>query len=846
MPLANPSSTPASSLASLSVTDVFDKLSASPEGLRADEAKRRLNLIGKNRLPRQKKPGLARRILEQLFSPLILILLAVAAIVPLLGHPTDAIVILLVLVFNTTVGVIQEGKASRALEALEKTLVETCTVRRDGTETRVPIEDVVVGDVLILEEGDRIPADGRFIEVSGLRVDEAALTGESTPVDKTAETLSEGTRTALGDIVNAGFAHTHVVAGRGVLLITATGSATEVGQIASALSGAQTEPPLAKKVKKLSRLIALVVMIFSAALFIVGILAGRPPLTLFATVMSLAVSIIPEGLPIVLTLVLARGVSHMAKKNAVVKKLNAVEGLGQVQVICTDKTGTLTTNHLTVQRAWGNGDWNESDPGLVRAAAFFGDNAKDPINAALLAFATRAGSSKDGWTRIEEKPFNYETRHRSIRAERGGERLACMAGSPEGVITACEVDETERKTIQTAISEAARQGLRVIALASRDGNLPLDNKTPWSFSGFVAMGDTLRPRVVESVAWCHAQGIRVVMITGDHPETALAIAKSAGIADKTSEVLNGTELETMDDAALAARLDGVRVFSRIAPTHKLRIINAYRALGLITAMTGDGVNDAPALHRADIGIAMGKSGTDVAREAAHLVLMDDNFATIIDAIKEGRATVANVRRVIMYLFSTSFAEAALITATLLAGFPLPLLPGQIIWINLVTDSFLDISLGLEPAHGTREQPTGALIDRRSVVRMFLLGGTMAVGTFAVYANALGDSTAHLQTITLTTLAAFQWMNAWNARSETRSLGELSPFSNKPLLAATGIVVTLQLIAVYAPPFQALLGTVPLSFADWGIVLGLSSTVILVDEIWKKARHKARGKKAVIA
>lgn len=817
---------------SLETDEALRLAGSSRDGLSIQEAERRLHSIGKNQLPKTRRKTLARRIFEQLASPLLLILIGVAGITILIGHATDAIIIFFVLLFNTTIGLIQEGRASRSLEALERIFVRTSLVHRGGKEIRIDSEQIVPGDVVILQEGDIIPADGRLLESYGLRVDESSLTGEAAPVDKTTQPLSGETPTALGDIVNGVFGHTLVVAGRGMFLVTATGIETEVGHIAAELSGAQTEPPLATNVRKLSRAIAVVVMLFSGALFVFGILAGRPPLTLLATVMSLAVSIIPEGLPIVLTLVLSRGVSHMAAKNAVVKKLNAVEGLGRVDVICTDKTGTLTTNELVVERAW------SATNDLVLGAALFG-SAGDPINAALHAFARGEGAVSDGWVLEEEKPFDYRTRYRAARFARGNEQRAFLVGSPEGILAACDLLQADIQAVQTRIQEAAQQGLRVIALASRQSSSPLESAGGWQFAGFVGMGDSLRPRVVESVAWCHEQGIRVVMITGDHPETALAIAKLAGIANTTDRVISGPELESMDDTTLAEALINVRVFARIAPTHKLRIVNAYRTQGLITAMTGDGVNDAPALHRADIGISMGKGGTDVAREASHLVLMDDNFATIVEAVKEGRATISNVRRVIMYLFSTSVAEAGIISATLLAGLPLPLLPGQIIWINLVTDSFLDISLGLEPAHGSHDRRTKhhTLIDRRSVLRLLLLGGTMSVGTFVVYTHALNGTSQYLQTMTLTTLAAFQWMNAWNARSETRSLAQLSPISNRPLLAATGIVVGLQLLAVYAPPFQRLLGTVPLSFQDWGIILGMASSVILTDEVWKYARRK---------
>jgi Ca2+-transporting ATPase len=532
----------------------------------------------------------------------------------------------------------------------------------------------------------------------------------------------------------------------------------------------------------------------------------------------------------VLTLVLSRGVSQMAAKHAVVKKLHAVEGLGHVDVICTDKTGTLTTNTLVVEDAWAMTDQ------LLLGAALVGADG-DPINAALHTYARDHGVTPDGWHLVDERAFEYQTRSRRTRFEHDGVYRSFVIGSPEHILETSDLADTDRARIQEDILRAAREGLRVIALASRDNDRSLDDAAPWQFAGFVGMSDTLRPRVIDSVAWCRAEGIRVVMITGDHPETAFAIAKQAGIAELGDRVLSGYELELMTDDTLASLLDQVRVFARISPTHKLRIINAYRAAGLITAMTGDGVNDAPALHRADIGIAMGKQGTDVAREASHLVLMDDNFATIIDAIKEGRSTIANVRRVISYLGSTSIAEAGIISVALIAGLPLPLLPGQIIWINLVTDTFLDVSLGMEPAHGSHGEHRGALIDRRSILRMALLGSTMAAGTFAISRQFGYANTAHLQTLTLTTLAVFQWFNAWSARSEHQSIRALPLTSNKPLLVSTGVVIGLQLLAVYAPPLQSLLGTTPLSGSDWITIVEFACTVIVVDEIWKAVQRR---------
>jgi Ca2+-transporting ATPase len=856
--------------AALNTQDVFSRLDSRAEGLSDREVIERHERYGKNRLPSPKTIGALERISHQLTSPLILILILIAVIVPLIGHATDSIVILVVLVFNTVLGFIQEGRATRALEALKQHHETTCTVRRNGKEHTIPADELVPGDIVLLQEGDRIPADGRVIECSGLSANESMLTGESVPVEKTAQPIQTvNEHSPLGDIANAVWSQSLITNGHGAFIVSSIGRETEIGRIAAQLSNAQTEPPLAAKVRNLSRTIALTVAGFSVFLLFIGTLAGRPFLELLATVMSLAVSIIPEGLPIVLTLVLARGVIHMAKRHAVVKKLNAVEGLGQVQVICTDKTGTLTENQLVVSHAWaeghtfrvkGHGYQREGSvlfgihetttaqmPELKRlaeateilgAGSIRTENNEeiangDPVNAALLTFARRAQIQEDGWKIIDEEPFSYALRRRSVRVERGSERRSVMAGSPESVLAMC----TGSEKTEAVVEEFAKEGLRVIAIAERSGDLELDREGSWKLVGFVGMGDPIRENVMESIAWCQNQNIRVVMVTGDHPQTAFAIGKSIGIAQDLKEVMNGPDMESMDDAALDASLDRIRIFSRISPSHKVRIVEAYRRQGFLTAMTGDGVNDAPALHRADIGIAMGKGGTEVAREAAHLVLMDDNFATIIAAIQEGRATVSNVRRVISYLFSTSVGEAGVIVLALFLNLPLPLLPVQIIWINLITDSFLDVSLGMEPRHGSSQDRSGSLLDRRAAVRILFLGGVMALGTFLVYLNALGNSAVYIQTMTLTTLAAFQWMNAWNARSEHRSLATLPFFSNKPLLLATATVVGLHLLALYAPPFQRILQTTALSGRDWIFLLAVASTVILADEIWKKLPHK---------
>ncbi len=868
-------SCPAKTCGRLAPDAVLRRLHTSQNGLSGTEAAERRERFGPNRGPKAPKAGLASRVIAQFTSPLILIMAGAAIIMPFIGFTEDAYIILFVLTFNTIVGLVQEGRASRALQTLESLFGKTATVRRDGRPVEIPAEDITVGDIVILKEGDRIPADGRFIADSGLRVDESSLTGESVLVNKTSAALDELTAdAALGDIRNAAYAQTAVVSGNAVMVVSAVGADTEFGRIAATLLGKQTDPPLVKKVADLSRFIALSVLIFSGALFAVGLVMGERPVTLLATIVSLAASIIPEGLPIVLTLVLASSVRRMANNNAVVKRLNAVEGLGQVQVICTDKTGTLTQNKLVIQhvrtldelyRVEGIGFSPAgavlSSEGHVRygavsdldaiglACRLFGDDSlrqaedgswhavHDPIQGAMLAMSGRYGVPQDDWDLVEEVPFSYVDKRRSGRWHKDGRSVAFMAGSPESVLAQCDLDADARRHMEDRITHFAREGLRIVGIASRDAALPLAARGPWRFLGFLTMGDTLRPDVIESIAWCRAQGIRVVMITGDHPQTAFSIAQAAGIAESSEQVLNGTELEALSDDALAARLDDITVFSRIAPTHKLRIVEAYRAKGLVTAMTGDGVNDAPALHRADIGVAMGKGGTDVAREAAHLVLLDDDFSTIVEAIKEGRATVSSLRRVISYLFSCGLAEALVITLSVLLKLPLPLFPGQIIWINLITDTFLDVSLGMEPRHGDGGRDHGRLIDRRSALRMLYMGGVMGLLSFLVYLANIGRDAATLTTVTLTALAVFQWFNAWSSRSEHRSIFQLKPFGNRALIAATLTVAGLHLLAVYAPFMHPILHTTPLPASAWEQIAAIGVLVIVADEIWKQVQRR---------
>ncbi len=849
-------------LAHLEKNAVLKQLETQITGLTQQQIETKAG-IESNTFETVKSAGVIRRFFRQFKSPLIYILLIVAIASPVIGEWTDTLIIFAVLLLNACIGVYQEGKASEALTKLQHAFISTAIIRRDGNIQRISTNDLHVGDIVLLQAGDQVPADGRIIHSIGLQIDESSLTGESIPVNKTEAAQQVNEQTPLGDIRNAAFRQTLVVHGSGEMVVSAIGQQTEIGHIAALLKQHHTDPPLVKKIRILSRNIAFGVIGFSIFLGAVGLASGHPKALIIATVTSLAVSIIPEGLPVVLTLVLARGVARMAAKNAIVKRQHAVEGLGNIDVICTDKTGTLTENNLKVAYAFAENELvsipNGKDDTKIRkqksverlalACAALGVGSLhqeegewvkdgDPMNAALAFFAMRVETQLTPENILEEIPFSFEKKTRSLRIQTNGKNLDILAGAPEAISTLCKLQAKGKE--HESWQDLAKQGQRIIAIATRESQGKLHKTTDWKYLGFVGLSDTLRPQIKDSVRWCQAQDILVAMITGDHPDTALAIAKKAGIATNNSQVLAGKELDQMDDIALAERILHIRVFARITPEHKVRIVKAFQAKDKKTAMTGDGVNDAPALQAADIGIAMGKSGTDVAREAADIVLTDDHFATIITAIQEGRAIVGNVRKVLTYLFSTSIGEALIITLALIGQLPIPLLPAQILWLNFVTDGLLVVALAMEPTHySLHAHRDGKLLDRASLIRIFLLGSTMAIGSLIVYIYTLNNlSVAQSQSITLLIMAVFQWVNAWSTRSESHSIFKFSIFTNPYLMLATALVTLAQLSAFYTPFLQNILRVVPISWEAWAMALTVSLSVIVMDEGWKQwnARH----------
>jgi len=873
------------------VPEVLDLLHSHERGLTKEEAAKRFQEYGFNKLPEGKVDSLLLVFLRQFQSPLIYILFAAAGIVFAMGGVIDASIIFAVLLFNAMVGTIQESKAQNTLLALKRFAETSATVLRDGKELIIPDAEVMPGDIIMLQEGEKVPADARIIFSNTIKVDEASLTGESEPVTKT-NTVVPADNLPVADQKNMVFKGTHILSGNGTAVVVATGLATEIGKIAQKISSIDTEIPLKTNIRYLSRVIIVTVVVISTSLIVLGVLSSKSLKEMFTTAVALSVSIIPEGLPIVMTLVLATGVRRMSKRNVLVKRLQAVEALGQTKIIAVDKTGTLTRNEMVIQRVYvdgkifditGNGyepkgeatfdgkiidPLNHTDLLFSGKIAAFCANARlsflketstwkiagDPTEAAMLVLSEKIGFRHDALEqetpKIFELPFDYQKKyHATIRAV-DDKNFLTIVGAPEKVLELCKniwhKNETEtlngekKKELESVFHNLAQGGFRVVAYAinpdterSVDGNVI----PPLTFVGFFGMSDALRPEVKEAMQRVRAADMRVVMITGDHSLTAQTIAKEADIWREGDSVLTGEEIDKMSDDELAEKLAHTTVFARVTPDHKFRIIQAYRKRGEIVAMTGDGVNDAPSLVAADLGVAMGKIGTEVAKEASDIVLLDDNFASIVSAAEEGRGIYKTIKKVILYLFSTSAGEVLVIAGALVLGYPLPLLAAQIIWLNFVTDGFLDVALAMEPKEqellqGKFERPKKWIVDGLMAQRMFLMALPMAIGTLYLFKGYFETDLTKALTISLTTLAMFQWFNAWNCRSESKSIFQMNPFSNKFLVGATVIVIFLQLFALHTPFLQKILHTTPLSLLEWLIIIPIASSIILVEEIRK--------------
>lgn len=871
--------------------DVLRQLQSDVGGLTFKQAGERLSQYGENKLPETKTDSLAIIFLRQFKNPLIYILLAAGLIVFALAQIIDALIILAILIFNAIVGTVQEGKAQNTLQALKKFAETKAVVLRAGREIIIPDNQVVPGDIIILQEGEKIPADARVILSNNLNIDESMLTGESEPAHKIEEIIKSADL-LVQDQKNMAFKGTYIMSGYGKAIVVATGLNTVIGKIAKKIKSIDAETPFKVNVSYLTRLIIGAVFGISAILFLAGVILGKSAIVMFATVVSLSVSIIPEGLPIVMTLVLATGVWRMGKQNVLVKKLQAVEALGQAQVIAVDKTGTITRNEISAQKIYLNGKLYEisgsgyepkgeisfqgktvclpNHPELLFAGkiAVFCSNARvifdaatgkwsvagDPTEAAMNVFGQKLGFKKNELENesppVIDLPFDYKLKYHATVHYYENRNFLTVAGAPEEILKLCRkvwrdnketpLETEEKEKLESVFLEMSSNGMRVVALAINRGGqdiLKAEEISDLTFVCFLGMKDTLRPEALEAVKKIFSANIRVVMITGDHENTARAIAREAGIYRAGDIVLTGKNIEGLSDKSLRGKISACSVFARVTPEHKLRIIQAYKARGEIIAMTGDGVNDAPSLSAADLGVSMGKIGTEVAKEASDIVLLDDNLANIISAVEEGRNIYKTIKKVILYLFSTSAGEVLMIAGALALNLPLPLLPAQIIWLNFVTDGFLDVALAMEPKEARLlsekfKRPNKLIVDKLMAKRIILMALPMAIGGLWLFKNSWQDDFSRALTLSLTTLAVFQWFNAWNCRSEEKSLFQLNLFANKFLVGATLIVASLQLLAVYNPVMQRILHTVPLALSDWLLIIPIASSIIAVEETRK--------------
>ncbi|MDI1311532.1 HAD-IC family P-type ATPase [Prosthecobacter sp.] len=860
-------------------------------GLSGSEATERLKQHGLNELPEDKHKPLWRVFALQFASPLIYILFVAAVISFAMGHGSDAVVILVVVLINALIGAVQEGRAEHSMTTLRKLSALKVRVVRDGKESNVEARELVPGDILLLGAGDQVGADARLLEAAALEATEAALTGESLPVQKHTELVDEDA--GLGDRRNMIYSGTHFTAGRGRAVVVATGLQTEVGKIAS-LTATAEEPktPLEVRLKQFGNWLVGASIVLFVLVLAFGLLRGIPFVTIFMVAISQMVSMVPEGLPVAMTIALAVGMQRMARRGAIVRRLAAVETLGSTSIICSDKTGTLTKNEMTVTtlilpdglqiEATGAGYSPEGKllgaskddaalKSLLEAITLCNDAnlvppeaeetrwrpLGDPTEAALLTVALKGGveleTLRDEWPRRAEIPFDSAAKMMATQHDRDGKRRVLFKGAPEKLLDLCDPATLDLAQVQQTSEKLAGQALRVLAVAEVSDS-PLDEKAgfePWRgrlrFLGLLGQLDPPREEVKEAVAECLAAGIRPVMVTGDHKATGLAIATELGISKPGDIAVDSGELEAMSEADLRASLERISVFARVQPEQKLRIVKAFQSQKQVVAMTGDGVNDAPALAAADVGVAMGITGTEVAKGAAKIVITDDNFATIVKAIEEGRLVYQNLKKVVLFLFATSIDEVLVLLLALLCGYPLPLAAVQILWINIVTEGAVTVNLIMEGPEGDemRRRPTPMgeqLITRPMLQRLLLMVSTSVVAIFGffVWREASGVPFELVQTETFTLIAVTQWFNVLNCRSATQSSFSLDVLRNRWLVGGLILGNALHVLVIYNASMNHIFHTVPIPLADVFLLGVIGSSVLWAEELrkWRARRRSA--------
>ncbi len=864
----------------MEVDDAAGLLGSSPRGLPQSVARQRLEQYGPNLIVEQARRTVWRMVLDQFADFLILVLIAAAVVAGLVGEPQDTILIGLIVVLNAIFGAVQDYRAEQAIAALRRLAAPHANVLRDGIAHLVSAETLVPGDVVVLAAGDAVPADLRLLEAADLEIDESLLTGESAPVLKTT-IVTPSTHQSLSDRTNLGFKGTLVTRGRGLGLVVATGMSTELGRIADMLHAAGLAPtPLQRRLSVFSRRLAVAVLGICAVVFVLGVLRGEPAMLMFLTAVSLAVAAVPEALPAVVTISLAIGAGKMTGKNVLIRRLPAVETLGSVTVICSDKTGTLTENRMRMEQlivgATPFGQLSQVPAcerrifghvlALSNDVRIGGEDgpAGEPTELALFEAAAAAGFDKTRleveYPRIGELAFDSNRKRMSTLHQTDDGVLLICKGAPEAVLPCCESDLSQQSFDRDArLGQAERlaaQGFRVLALATKrltaaPDRVDLALEGELSFLGFAGLIDPPRPGVEAAVAECIGAGIVPVMITGDHPGTAQAIAIRLGLTNDGDRLLTGPEIDRMSDADFEREVERVRVYARVTPAQKIRIVQSLQARGHFVAMTGDGVNDAPALKLADIGVAMGKKGTDVAREAADMVLLDDNFTTIVTAVREGRRIYDNIRKFIKDTMSSNSGEIWTLLLAPLFGLPIPLQPIHILWINLVTDGLPGLAFTAEPAERgvmqRRPRPPNESIFAQGMWQHIVWYGLFVGGVaIASQAWAYGRGVEYWQTVIFTVLTISQLFHSMSVRSEKEAIWTIGVFTNPAMLAAVLVTVALQLMIIYVPVLNPIFHTHPLPLFDLAICFALSALTMVAVEIEKWAfrhgliyRHSAR-------
>ena len=867
-----------------SIAETAKKLASDiANGLTTAEAKRRLEANGYNEFQKKKHTNIFIKFLNQFKSFMIIVLIVAAIISGVVGYINgegffDAIIILIIVVCNAIIGVFQEAKAEKSLEALEKMSAPHCKVVRNGETIEIESRELVVGDVVIIETGDNVPADLRLFEAINLKIQEAALTGESVPVEKQTEAIEENA--TIGDKNNMAFSSCSVTYGRGRGIVVATGNHTEVGKIASMIQSVETtQTPMQKRLDQLGKMLAIAALAICTIIFIIGLLYGNNLLEMFMTAVSLAAAAIPEGLPAVSTIVLAIGVQRLAQKNAIVRNLPSVETLGSTTVICSDKTGTLTQNKMTVTKIYvgeqiieaDNTDINNEQ--LIQIAVLAndakinteGNSIGDPTETALLDLGIKKGINKNTLEQIEKRvaeiPFDSERKLMTSihKNNTNGNLTVATKGALDELLARCnrikqqdiirEITPRDIEKIKQANLTMGSSALRVLAMAyktleSIPTTISSENiEHELIFVGMVGMIDPPRDEARDAVMQCRIAGIKPVMITGDHKITATAIARMLGIAKESDNILTGTDVEQLSDSELKQTVKNAAVFARVAPEHKVRIVKAFQENNNIVAMTGDGVNDAPALKLANIGVAMGITGTDVSKEAADVVLTDDNFATIVSAVSEGRRIYDNLLKSIQFMLSTNLGEIVVLFVAAIFGMITPLLPIQILWINLVTDSFPALALSVDPASKDimQRKPTDksqGFLNKHFLTKIGLQGLLIGALTLTAYHIGLKTSIDVARTMTFATVAFSQMTMIFSIRSG-RSMAFNGMFSNKYLWGAISLVVALMLLVLFVPALQSIFHVVSLDSTQWIWVTALSFAALIINDLFKLITNRIK-------